>query len=86
MAASAILLVDVAYDSPAALTLRHGGLAVRTGAPQGVFLFCQARRAMPVLYPASAEPATSGLRELVDAAPVWIARSLRVPAEAGPLG
>jgi hypothetical protein len=73
MAASAILLVDVAYDSPATLelsrrhpyapalldskmqgmdsvglyghlTLRHGSLAVRTGALQGVFLFCQARR------------------------------------------
>ena len=27
-----------------ALTLRHGSLAVRTGAPQGVFFFCQARR------------------------------------------
>jgi hypothetical protein len=41
MAASAILPVnaDVSYDSPAALTLRHGGLAVCTGAPQGVFLF-----------------------------------------------
>jgi hypothetical protein len=40
---------------------------------------------MPVLNPASAEPATSGLRELVDAAPVWIATSLRAAAEAGPL-
>jgi hypothetical protein len=37
---------------------------------------------MPVLNPASAEPATSGLRELVEAAPVWPAASLRAPAEA----
>jgi hypothetical protein len=40
---------------------------------------------MPVLNPTSAGPATSGLRELVDAAPVWSAASLRALAEAGPL-
>ena len=40
---------------------------------------------MHVLNPTSAEPATSGLRELVDAAPVWPAASLRALAEAGPL-
>jgi hypothetical protein len=39
---------------------------------------------MPALNPASAGPATSGLRELVDAAPVWPAVSLRALAEAGP--
>ena len=41
--------------------------------------------AMPVLNPVSAGPATSGPRELVDAAPVWPAASLRALAEAGPL-
>ena len=40
---------------------------------------------MPVLNPASAGPGTSGPRELVDAAPVWSAASLRALAEAGPL-
>ena len=30
-----------------------------------------------MLNPASAEPATSGLREVVDAAPIWPAASLR---------
>ena len=39
---------------------------------------------MPVLNPASAGPATSGLQELADAAPVWPAASLRAPAVAGP--
>ena len=37
---------------------------------------------MPVLNPASAGPATSGPRELVDTAPVWPAASLRALAEA----
>ena len=40
---------------------------------------------MPVLDPASAEPEKSGLRELVDAAPVWPAASMGALAEAGPL-
>ena len=40
---------------------------------------------MPVLNPASAGTVTSGLQELVDAAPVWPAASLRALAEAGPL-
>jgi hypothetical protein len=40
---------------------------------------------MPVLNPVSAEPATSGLGELVVAAPVWPAAPLRALAEAGPL-
>jgi CheY-like chemotaxis protein len=39
----------------------------------------------PVLNPVSAEPATSGLRELVVAAPVWPAAALRALAGAGPL-
>jgi hypothetical protein len=38
---------------------------------------------MPVLNPVSAKPATSALRELGDAAPVWPAASLRALAEAG---
>jgi hypothetical protein len=41
---------------------------MRTGAQQDVFLFCSAKRGevMPVLNPVSAEPATSGLQELID--------------------
>jgi hypothetical protein len=38
---------------------------------------------MLVLNPASAEPATSGLRELVDAAPVWPVASLRAGPRPG---
>jgi CheY-like chemotaxis protein len=71
-----------------------GGTAGRSGAGalplapahRRAFSFAAERGgAMPVLDPASAEPATSGPRELVDAAPVWPAASLRAPAEAGPL-
>jgi len=40
---------------------------------------------MPVHNPASAEPAMSGLRELVDAVPVWPVASLRALAEAAAL-
>jgi hypothetical protein len=40
---------------------------------------------MPVLNPVSAGPATSAPPELVEAAPVQPAVSLRARAEAGPL-
>jgi hypothetical protein len=39
---------------------------------------------MPVFNPVGARAATSGTRELVDAAPVGPAASLRALAEAGP--
>ena len=38
---------------------------------------------MPVLNPASAEPATPGLRELIDSSPIWPAASRQALTDTG---
>ena len=88
MTASAILLMDVDMAREVAGTPRRSATEALPSAPahRRAFSFSAERGgAMPVFNPVGARAATSGTRELVDAAPVGPAASLRALAAAGPL-